>query len=156
MNSSITVVLTDTAIALLSKNTVLTSIPLRRWTSSNGSTWSGRLRPHSEVTWLIDRLRTVLRNDGADSVMKRVSQVLSEEPPPPPTKEVKSDREPTSTPKKVKKVVVKTVRKQINKSTIGRYMPWVKPRAPRLRPVDSAVLAQVQSRGLNGAGVRSR
>lgn len=76
MNSSITVVLTDTAIALVSKNVVLTSIPLRHWTSNNGSTWSGRLRPQTEVVWLIDRLRTVLQNDSDESVMKRVLRVM--------------------------------------------------------------------------------
>jgi hypothetical protein len=81
MNFSITVVLTDTTIGLVSRNAVLTSIPLRHWTSNDGSKWSSRLRPDAEVTWLMDRLRTVLRNEGDESVMKRVSQVMSEEPP---------------------------------------------------------------------------
>jgi hypothetical protein len=129
MNSSITVVLTDTAIALVSKNSVLTSIPLRRWTSNNGSTWSGRLRPQTEVVWLIDRLRTVLQNDGDESVMKRVLRVMSEEPPPPPTEE------PNST--KVKKMN-KRVRKVVKTQTISRYMPGAKPRAPRVPPLDAA------------------
>src|SRR5271167_3584766 len=80
MNSCISVVLTDTAIALVSRNAVLTSIPLRHWTTTDGSTWSGRLRPQTEVVWLMDRLRTILRKESNDSVMRRVSQVLSEEP----------------------------------------------------------------------------
>ena len=88
MNSSISVVLTDTAIALVSKNAVLTSIPLRHWTTTDGSTWSGRLRPQTEVVWLMDRLRTVLRRDGEDSVMRRVSHVMALEPPPPPDQRI--------------------------------------------------------------------
>jgi hypothetical protein len=149
MNSSITVVLTDTAIALLSKNAVLTSIPLRRWTSNNGSTWSGRLRPHTEVTWLIERLRTTLRNDGADSVMKRVLQVMSEEPPPlSPKTELKTENESRST--KITKVV-KTLRKAVKTSTIGRYMAGAK--APILRT--GAVTPCVRARPIHGRGLGS-
>src|SRR5271169_6139523 len=109
MNSSISVVLTDTSIAILSKNTVLTSIPLRHWTSSNGSTWSGRLRPQTEVIWLIDRLSAVLRDDGHESVMKKVSHVMSEVLSLP-TNEPNPGVEVKLKPAKARKIV-RTVRK---------------------------------------------
>src|SRR5271166_2576155 len=131
MNPSISVVLTDTSIALVSKNSVLTTIPLRKWSSNDGSTWSGRLRPDSEVTWLMERLRTVLRNDGRDSVMKRVSRVLSEEPPPPPTEESDSTKVNNG---------IKTIRKVVKSPTIGRYMQGARPPAPRLKPIGPSLM----------------
>lgn len=141
MNPSITVVLTDTSIALVSKNSILTTIPLRHWTSNNGSTWSGRLRPDHEVTWLMERLRDKLRDDGNDSLMKRVSQVLSEEPPPPPTKKEESDDKATSKRGKVDQAIVNTVKKRVKKSPVGRYMPGVRAPAPRVKPVEVALMA---------------
>lgn len=132
MNSSITVVLTETAIALVSKNALLTSIPLRHWKSDGGSTWSGRLRPHSEVVWLMDRLRTILRNGRNDSVMRLVSRVMSEAPPPPPSKKA-----PTPESSNVAMRPARTIRKAARKFPVARYMMGTKSCVPITRRVDA-------------------
>ena len=44
MKSSNQVVWTETSIVVLSKGIFQTSIPLREWSTSDGTTWSGVLR----------------------------------------------------------------------------------------------------------------
>jgi hypothetical protein len=83
MRSLHQVVLTQTAVVVLSKGAFLTSIPLRHWTTSDGSTWSSRLRRAHEIDWLITRLTDALQNLGSDSVIKRIMSVMSEELPSP-------------------------------------------------------------------------
>jgi len=81
MKCSQRVVLTDTAVVVLSKGTFLTSIPLRHWTTTDGSTWSIRHRRAREIDWLIGRLTNALSDLGTDSVMQRILGVMAQSPP---------------------------------------------------------------------------
>lgn len=78
MKSSIQVLVTETAVAILSKGAFMTSIPLRHWTTTDGTTWSSRLRRDHELQWLIERFTKALQTPGSDSVMKRILGVMSE------------------------------------------------------------------------------
>jgi len=139
MKSVINVVLTETSIAILAKNALLTSIPLRHWTTTDGSTWSSRRRPLHKIDWMIGRLTDVLNRDPAAPVMRGVAAVTSQEPPPPPTK--KEDRseqaEDAKTKHKKKAPTDRAVRKIKRRSMGERYMTGMGP--PR-RPVHPMAL----------------
>ena len=81
MKSSIQVLVTETSVVVLSKGAFMTSIPLRHWTTTDGTTWSSRLRRAHDLKWLVARLTRALQNLGSDSVMKRILEVMTEAPP---------------------------------------------------------------------------
>jgi hypothetical protein len=80
MKSSIQVLVTETSVVVLSKGAFMTSIPLRHWITTDGTTWSSRLRRAHELERLISRLTSALQNLGSDSVMKRILRVMAEPP----------------------------------------------------------------------------
>lgn len=90
MKSKINVVLTETAVVVVANGTFMSSIPLRHWTTTEGMTWSGRLRRALEIGWLISRLRQEFELPSDDSVMKRLLRVMTEK-----TQTLKSKKAPT-------------------------------------------------------------
>jgi hypothetical protein len=82
MKSSTRVVLTETAVVILSaNNSLMTSIPLRMWTTQDGRSWSSRARTSQELERLIQRLGVALQDASGACVMKRVLKVLFDERP---------------------------------------------------------------------------
>jgi len=79
MKSSFRVEVTETSVVILANSRLLTSIPLRRWSTIDGTTWSSRLRTPAEIDRLVAGLTQVLQDGKPDSVMKRVLRVLSME-----------------------------------------------------------------------------
>jgi len=132
MKSSINVVLTETSIEILSKNSLLTAIPLRQWTTTDGTLWSGRLRRSNQIDWLMGRLRATLQNHGPHSVMRLVSRVMSEEPPPPPP-----NKAPKPESSQDAKRPARTIRKAARRSPVARYMVGTKSPVPRTRGVEA-------------------
>lgn len=81
MKSPFRVEVTETSIVITANSRWLTSIPLRRWSTVDGVTWSSRLRAPAEVERLVAHLSQALQNGSPDSVMKRVLRVLSTDSP---------------------------------------------------------------------------
>ena len=79
MKSSFRVEVTETSVVILANSRLLTSIPLRRWSTIDGTTWSSRLRTPTEIDRLVAGLTHELQDGMPDSVMKRVLRVLSME-----------------------------------------------------------------------------
>ncbi len=148
MKSPISVVLTETSIAILSKNSLLTSIPLRQWTTTDGATWSSRLRPCYQIDWLIGRLRATLHTDGPDSLMRRISRVKSEAAPPPPPKK----KQKTQSGGEMKSTAM-TVRKAVRKSPVALYMVGTKRPSPRTERVGPALLTRAIMRSQSAGNI---
>jgi hypothetical protein len=83
MKSSNQVVLTETSIVVLSKGVFQTSIPLRHWSTHDGTTWSGLLRQGHQIEWLIGRLNAAFNDATTESTMQRVHRVLADPSMPP-------------------------------------------------------------------------
>jgi hypothetical protein len=85
MTNSVRLVLSDTSIMVLSsRNSLMTSIPLRKWMSVDGIHYFSQLRRQHEIDFLMSRLCKVFKEVSDESVMSRVSRVLSENMPPAP------------------------------------------------------------------------
>jgi len=83
MKSSIQVVLTETSIVVLSRGVFQTSIPLRQWSTCDGSTWSGQLRQGHQIEWLIGKLNDALNDSTSESTMQRIHRALADPSMPP-------------------------------------------------------------------------
>jgi hypothetical protein len=81
MKSSLRVEVTETSIVVLANTQFLTSIPLRRWSTIDGSTWSSQRRSPEEVQMLVSRLTEALQHRNSSSVMNRVMALLSADTP---------------------------------------------------------------------------
>ena len=124
MKRSDQVVVTETAVVILSRGTFLTSIPLRHWTTTDGSTWSSRQRSAHEIDWLITRLTNALQNPSSDSVMKRVLSVMSQEPPSLPLRMARNhDSLDTKQP-------AKPTRRPAKRAPVARYMHGITRQMP--------------------------
>ncbi len=78
MKSSNQVVLTETSIVVLSHGVFQTSIPLRQWSTRDGTTWSSALRQRHQIEWLSAKLNHVLADSTPGSIMQRVLRVLAD------------------------------------------------------------------------------
>jgi hypothetical protein len=83
MKSSYQVVLSETSIVVLFKGIFQTSIPLREWSTHDGSTWSGLLRQGHQIDWLVGNLNDALNAPTTESTMQRVHRVLADASLPP-------------------------------------------------------------------------
>jgi len=83
MKASYQVVLTDNSIVVLFMSRLQTSIPLRHWSSVDGTTWSSVLRQGHQVDWLVGKLSDALNDASTDSTMQRVHRVLADPSMPP-------------------------------------------------------------------------
>lgn len=78
MKSSNQVVLTETSIVVLSHGLFQTSIPLRQWSTRDGTTWSSTMRPRHQIDWLSAKLNHALNDSTNESIMQRVLRVLAD------------------------------------------------------------------------------
>jgi hypothetical protein len=83
MKSSYQVVLTESSIVVLFKGTFQTSIPLRQWSTRDGSTWSSLLRQNHQIDWLMREFTDALNDASTESTMLRVLRVLADTSMPP-------------------------------------------------------------------------
>jgi hypothetical protein len=83
MKSKYQAVLTENSIVVLFKGSFQTSIPLRHWSTHDGTTWSSRLRQGHQIEWLIGRLNEALNDPSTESTMQLVHRVLADPSMPP-------------------------------------------------------------------------
>ena len=83
MKSAYQVVVTEGSIVVSSKGIFQTSIPLRQYSTLDGSTWSGSLRQAHQIDWLVEKLTLALNDSTTESTMQRVLRVLANTAMPP-------------------------------------------------------------------------
>ncbi len=79
MKSPLRVEVTETSIVVLGNTQFLTSIPLRRWSTMNGSTWSSQQRSRLDIEKLVSQLTEALQNELHGSIMNRLMRILAME-----------------------------------------------------------------------------